>query len=213
MVTLYGAFGSPYVRKVLFVLGVKELPFEHIPQMPFARDPDYLKISPLGKIPALRDGDLTLCDSTVICEYLEDAYPESPVYPADVAGKARARWLEEFAGSRVTENAAGIFFQRLMRPLFMKKEPDEALIEKIISTQLPPLLDYMESQVPDQGFLFGDIRLADVCLVSPFINAGYAGYEVDPARWPTFAGYMQRVKADPVMKRVLAEEAAATGWR
>lgn len=212
MVTLYGAFGSPYVRKVLFVLGVKELPFEHIPQMPFARDPDYLKISPLGKIPALRDGDLTLCDSTVICEYLEDAYPESPVYPADVAGKARARWLEEFAGSRVTENAAGIFFQRLMRPLFMKKEPDEALIEKIISTQLPPLLDYMESQVPDQGFLFGDIRLADVCLVSPFINAGYAGYEVDPARWPTFAGYMQRVKADPVMKRVLAEEAAATGW-
>jgi len=211
MMKLHGTLGSPYVRKVLYVLAVKGLPYEHIQQMPFARDPEYLKINPLGKIPTLQDGDLTLCDSTVICEYLEDAYPAHPVYPAGIAARARARWLEELAGTRVTELASGIFFQRFMRPLVMKQEPDEALIEKIITRQLPPMLDYLEAQVPAEGFLFGDITLADLCLLSPFINAGYAGYEVDPARWPRFVSFMQRVKSDPEVSALLAQDAAAMG--
>ena len=211
MITLYGAYGSLYVRKVLFVLAVKELSFEHIQQLPFTGDQEYLKINPLGKIPSLRDGDLTLCDSTVICEYLDEAYPDHPVYPADTADRARARWLEELAGSRVTEYAAGIFFQRFMRPRFMKQEPDEALIEKIITKQLPPLLDYIEARVPEEGFLFGDLTLVDVSLLCPFVNSAYAGYNVDPARWPRFVAFMERVKSGPVMKRILAEEAAALG--
>ena len=211
MITLYGSTGSPFVRKVLFVLAVKELPFEHIQQLPFTGDPEYLKINPLGKIPSLRDGELLLGDSTVICEYLEDAYPQPPVYPAEVNDKARARWLEELAGSRLSEYAAGIFFQRFMRPFAFKQEPDEALIEKIITRQLPPLLDYLESQVPAQGFLFGDITLADLSLLSPFVNAGYAGYEIDPARWPRFAVFLERVKADPVVAGLLADSAASLG--
>lgn len=99
-----------------------------------------------------------------------------------------------------------------MRAVILKQEPDEALVEKIINKQLPPMLGYIESQVPEQGFLFGeDITLADVSLFSPFVNAGYAGYEVDPQRWPGFVGFMERVKAHPVMSRVLAEEAALMG--
>ena len=76
MITLYGASASPFVRKVLAVLAIKQLPFEHIQQMPFANDAEFKKISPLGKIPALKDGDITVCDSTVICEFLEDSYPQ-----------------------------------------------------------------------------------------------------------------------------------------
>ena len=41
MIKLYGASASPYVRKVLAVLSIKQLPFEHIPQMPFVDDPDF----------------------------------------------------------------------------------------------------------------------------------------------------------------------------
>ena len=81
MIKLYGASASPYVRKVLAVLSIKQLPFEHIPQMPFVDDPDFRKISPLGKIPALEDGDLSVADSKVICQYLEEAYPAHPAYP------------------------------------------------------------------------------------------------------------------------------------
>jgi glutathione S-transferase len=211
MIKLHGAYGSPFVRKVLFVLAVKDLPFEHIQQMPFTGDAQYLNINPLGKIPSLQDGDLTLCDSTVICEYLEDSHPTPAVYPAGAADKARARWLEELADSRVTELAAGIFFQRYMRAVVMKKESDEELVEKIISERLPPLLDHLESQVPADGFIFGDIMLADVSLLSPFINASYAGYQVDPGRWPLFSGLLARVKSDQVMSRILSDEAAAMG--
>ena len=132
MIKLHAAYGSPFVRKALYVLAVKDLPFEHIQQMPFTGDAQYLKINPLGKIPSLQDGDLTLCDSTVICEYLDDSHPTPAVYPAGAADKARARWLEELADSRVTELAAGIFFQRYMRAIVMKKESDEELVEKIM---------------------------------------------------------------------------------
>ena len=211
MIKLHGAYGSPFVRKVLYVLAVKDLPFEHIQQMPFTGDAQYLKINPLGKIPSLQDGDLTLCDSTVICEYLEDSHPTPAVYPTGAADKARARWLEELADSRVTELAAGIFFQRYMRAIVMKKESDEELVEKIITERLPPLLDHLESQVPADGFIFGDIMLADVSLLSPFINASYAGYQVDPGRWPLFSGLLARVKSDQVMSRILSDEAAAMG--
>jgi glutathione S-transferase len=209
---LYGASGSPFVRKVQVALAIKGLAYEQIQQIPFTKDPEYRKINPLGKIPALQDGELTLCDSTVICEYLEDAYPKAPLYPANSADKARARWFEELGGSRVAELAAGIFFQRFMRPMVLKQEADEELVAKIMNKQLPPILDYLEAQVPDQGFIFGDFMMADMSLMSPFVNAAYAGYEVDEQKWPRFSQFIARVKAQPVVSEVLTAEAALMGF-
>ena len=211
MMIVHGASGSPFVRKVLVALALKELPYQQIQQIPFTRDAEYRKINPLGKIPTLQDGDLTICDSTVICEYLEDTYPQPPLYPGNNVDKARARWLEELGGTRVAELAAGIFFQRFMRPLVLKQDPDEELVAKITNKQLPPIVDYLESQVPVDGFVFGPFMMADLSVVSPFINASYAGYEVDAARWPTFSQFMARVKSHPVVARVLVDEAAALG--
>jgi glutathione S-transferase len=210
---LHGASGSPFVRKVQVALALKGLPYEQIQQLPFTRDAEYRKINPLGKIPTLQDGDITICDSTVICEYLEEAYPQSPLYPATPADRARARWYEELGGSRVAELAAGIFFQRFMRPMVLKQEPDEELVAKIIERQLPPLLDYLETQVPAQGFIFGALMMADMSLMSPFVNAAYAGYEVDAQRWPGFTQFIARVKDHPVVSQVLAAEAATMGFR
>jgi glutathione S-transferase len=211
MMVLHGASASPFVRKVLVALAIKKLPYEHIQQMPFTKDPEYRKINPLGKIPTLQDGDLTVCDSSVICEYLEDAYPQAPIYPDNIADKARARWYEELGGTRVAELAAGIFFQRFMRPMVLKQETDEELVEKIINKQLPPILDYLESQVPGIDFIFGEFMIADMSLMSPFINAGYASYELDVDRWPVFANYVARVKTHPAVHQVLEAEAAVMG--
>lgn len=211
MIILHGVSASPYVRKVIAVLAMKQLSFEHKQQMPFARDAEFNKISPLGKVPALQDGDITLCDSTVICEYLEDIYPEINVYPINHANKAKARWIEELAGSRVTELAAGIFFQRFMRPMAFKKDPDEALIAKIIDKDLPPILDYLETLVPATDFIFGELQLADVSLVSPFINASYANYTVDAQRWPKLSAFIDRVRAHPIMQPILKAEAKIMG--
>jgi len=211
MITLYGASASPFVRKVLAVLAIKQLPFEHIQQMPFANDAEFKKISPLGKIPALKDGDITVCDSTVICEFLEDSYPNPAAYPIDPADKARARWLEDLGDTKVAELASGIFFQRFMRPMVLQQATDEALVEKIITQQLPPCLDYIETQVPAEGFIFEDFGAADIGLISSFINASYAGYEVDAARWPLLASFIQRVKSHPAISPLLTTEAQMLG--
>ncbi len=211
MIILHGASASPFVRKVLVALALKGLPFEQIQQIPFTRDAVYRKINPLEKIPTLQDGELTICDSTVICEYLEDAYPGSALYPDNAVDKAKARWYEELGGTRVAELAAGIFFQRFMRPMVLKQETDEELVKKIIDKQLPPILDYLETQVPEKDFIFDNFMIADISLVSPFVNAGYAGYETDSTRWPIFSSFVERVSSYPIVNQILAAEAAAMG--
>lgn len=212
MIILHGNSISPFVRKVLAVLQLKNIAFEQTQQMPFTADTEFVKISPLGKIPALQDGDTAICDSRVICEYLNDAYPHCPVYPSDPKEKAKARWIEELCGNQITEQAAGIFFQRFMRPMVLKQEADEALVEKIINQRLPPLLDYLQTQIPADGFLFGnDICVADISVVTPFVNASYAGYEVDSERWPKLASFMLRVKEHSVMAELLQAEEIMMG--
>ncbi len=211
MIKVYGVHGSPFVRKVFIALDYKGIPYEVVPQMPFSGDEDYRKINPLAKVPTLVDGDLTLGDSKVICRYLESAHPEPALYPTDNADRAMADWYEELGGTYVTELATGIFFQRFMRPFAFKQEPDEELVAKIINKQLPPILDYLEGQLPDDGFIFGDFSLADLSIVSPFINASYAKYEVDGATYPKLAGLIARVKAVPQVTGVLQKEAESMG--
>ena len=211
MIKVYGVHGSPFVRKVLIALECKNVPYEIVPQMPFSGDADYLKINPLGKVPTLVDGDLTLGDSKVICRYLEATYPEPALYPSDPAERATADWFEELGGTHITELATGIFFQRFMRPFAFKEEPDEALVSKIIEKRLPPMLDYLESQLPAEGFCFGSFGMADLAIVSPFINASYARYDVDAEQWPKLAGLIDRVKAEPHVSRILEAEAKSMG--
>ncbi|MCB1686959.1 MAG: glutathione S-transferase family protein [Halioglobus sp.] len=211
MIKIYGVHGSPFVRKVFVALDFKDIPYDIVAQMPFSGDKDYLKINPLGKVPTLVDGDLTLGDSKVICRYLEAAYPEPALYPSELKEKAMADWYEDLGGGYLSELGAGIFFQRFMRPFAFKQEPDEELVAKITDKKLPPMLDYLEGQVPADGFVFGDFTMADLCIVSPFINASYAGYEVDSSRWPSIAGLIARVKEQPQVKAVLAKEAKALG--
>ena len=208
MIQLYGANASPFVRKVMAVLAIKKLPYDHIPSMPFSGDEQLARVSPLNKVPALVDGDLNIADSKVICRYLESAYPEVPVYPEGRQDRARADWFEEYGGTALAEAAAGIFFNRFMVPMVFKKPVDEELVNKIIDEQLPPMLDYLEGEVPADGFLFGALTVADLALVSPFVNAGYAGYTVDAGRWPKFSGLIARVREVPAMAALLEVEAA-----
>ena len=211
MITLYGANASPFVRKAMAVLAMKKLPYEHVPSMPFSGDPELAKVSPLSKVPALVDGELNIADSKVICRYLESAYPEVPVYPTDAKQRARADWLEEYGGTVLAEAAAGIFFHRFMVPNVFKKPVDEEAVSKLTDEKLPPMLDYLEGQVPADGFIFGDLTVADLALASPFVNAGYAGFTIDAAKWPNMAALVERVKSHSVVAPLLEAEAAALG--
>lgn len=209
---VYGARLSPFVRKVLTVLELKALPYEQVDVFPGAVSPEYLKISPLGKIPAIEDGELAVSDSTVICEYLDERYPTVPTLPALPAERARARWLEEYADTKVIELCGGgIFLERVVKPMFFKQPTDHAKVQRTIDELLPPVQDYLESQLPKEGFLFGAFGRADISVAGPFITASYAQYGVDAERWPTLAAYLERVKQHPSVAKLLQAEARAMG--
>jgi len=106
---IVGSYLSPYVRKVLVCLEVKGIAYEVDHIVPFFGDDRFSRLSPLRRIPVLVDGDLVLSDSSVICQYIEDKQPTPALLPADIRDRARARWLEEFADTRMGD----VFIWRL----------------------------------------------------------------------------------------------------
>ena len=92
MLKLGGFAVSNYYNKVKVALLEKGIPFEEV-YCPTSQDEAYLKRSPMGKVPYLEIEGQFLCESQVICEYLEDHYPDKPLYPKDVLERARVREL------------------------------------------------------------------------------------------------------------------------
>jgi glutathione S-transferase len=162
--------------------------------VPFFGNDRFSQMSPVRRIPVLIDEQVTLADSSVICQYLEDRYPEPTLYPADIVDRARARWLEEFADSRMGEVFIWrLFNQVAIKPTVWGEQTDKAVVEKTLQEDMPQVLDYLETQVPVKGFLFGDVSIADITIACFFRNAAFARFQVDTTRWPRTASFVERV--------------------
>jgi glutathione S-transferase len=202
MLRIIGNHVSPYARKVFLSLDHKGVEYEVDPIVPFFGGDEFTKLNPLRRIPVLIDGDLVIPDSTVICEYLDDRYPEAPLYPRDPAQRARARWLEEFADSRLGDVMIWkLFFQRNVRPRVWKQETDEAVVAQVLAHDLPEVMDWIETQAPLDGFLFGEVSMTDLTFASFFRNAALAHWTPDAARWPRVAAWIDHVTATPLFAR------------
>ena len=206
--TVIGSFVSPYVRKVLACLELKGLDYEVDPITPFFGNDDFARLSPLRRIPVLIDGEFHASDSSVICAYLDEAYGGYALLPESPRERARARWLEEFADTRLGDLFIwGLFYQQFVRRMVWQEEPDRERVDKVLNQGAPAALDYLEGELPETGFLFGPLGLADIALASFFVNAGYVGFKVDGERWPRVARFVDAVLAEPVLQRLLGFEA------
>ena len=206
--TVIRSFVSPYVRKVLACLELKGLDYEVDPITPFFGNDEFSRLSPLRRIPVLIDGDFHASDSTVICAYLEEAYDGYALLPTNPRDRARARWLEEYADTRLGDLFIwGLFYQKFVRRMVWQEEPDEARVDKVLKEEAPAALDYLESELPDAGYLFGPLGLADIAIASFFVNAGYVGYQIDGSRWPKAARFVSDVLEEPALSNLLSFEA------
>jgi glutathione S-transferase len=134
MIRIVGSFVSPYVRKVLACMNLKGLRYEIDPITPFYGNDEFERMSPLRRIPVLIDGDFSVSDSSVICAYLDEAYPGHPLFPADPKDRARARWLEEFADTRLGDVFIwSLFYQKIVHPLVWAEPGDQQRIDKSTS--------------------------------------------------------------------------------
>jgi glutathione S-transferase len=204
---IVGSYLSPYVRKVLVCLELKGIAYEVDHIVPFFGDDRFSKLSPLRRIPVLVDGDLVLTDSSVICEYLEDLKPEPALYPKDVRDRARARWLEEFADTRMGDVFIWRYFNQIaIRPSVWGEKGDKALVEKTLTEDIPAALEYLEAQAPAEGFRFGAVSIADIAPACFLRTAAFVRFQVDAVRWPRTAGWMGRTLATPSFKKLASIE-------
>jgi glutathione S-transferase len=193
-VQVIGSPLSPYVRKVLVFLHLKDVPYEIDPIVPFLGNDRFSELSPIRRIPVLIDDRTTLCDSSVICQYLDDRWPAPALYPVGIVDRARARWLEEFADTRMGEVFIWRLFNEVAIKPFVWAEPtDPAVVERTLRDDVPAVLDYLESQLPAAGFAFGDLSIADVSIATFFRNARFARFRIDAGRWPITAAFVERV--------------------
>lgn len=211
---LYSGPLSLFSRKVEIALYEKGLEFERI-EVEFTQDrgyqprhPDVLAANPKGQVPVLVDGDLTLFDSTVILEYLEDRHPQPPLYPSDPADKARCR-LAELHGDEILLGEVARLMYRTEKP---RADPEEQRKRQEDGQRgmdgIARHYDALEQRLGGADYFCGAFSAADIGL---FTTTHYAlrlngpGLESHPA----LAAWYRRIAARPSVERVTAEIAEA----
>lgn len=209
-ILIVGSYLSPYVRKVLACLEVKGMAYQVDHIVPFFGDDRFSRLSPLRRIPVMVDGDLVLSDSSVICQYLEDKQADPALLPNDIADRARARWLEEFADTRMGDVFIWRLFNQIaIRPSVWGEKGDREMVDRTLKEEVPTVLDYLESEAPADGFRFGGIlSVADIAIAAFFRNAAWVRFQVDAARWPKTAGWIARTLASPPLAKLARIEDA-----
>jgi len=206
---LYGSTLSPFVRKVVVYAAEKGIALDLRPTGLGDPDPGFRAASPFGKMPAFDDDGYRLADSSAIIHYLEAKYPQPELIPADPKERGRTIWFDEFADTILFACGAKIFFNRIVAPRFLKRDGDLEAAANAQRDELPPLLDYLEQVIPDDGFLVGGrLTLADIAVASPFANFRHCGVAIDEQRRPRLGEYLKAIMDRPSMAPLIERETA-----
>ena len=209
--TVYGASLSPFVRKVRVFLAEKGQDYT-LEQVNIFPPPDwFLEISPLKRIPVLRDEsegkEATLPDSSAICGYLEKKFPSPALYPADAFQHGKALWYEEYADSELAGNIGMGTFRPMIVSRMMGKEPDRETAEKTFNEKLPRYFAWLDKEIGSKEFLAGDaFGIADISVATQFVNLAHAGFRPDEKGYPNLTRYLAAIHARPSFAACIEEE-------
>jgi glutathione S-transferase len=206
MFTIYGVPLSIHVRKVIVTALEKRLEHQVETVFPFDPPPGWRELSPTGKIPALKHGDLTLADSSVIIAYLEKRFPERPLTPSEPAQYARALWFEEYVDSQIAPDVIALFKQKVLGPMVHEVPTDEDAVRRLLEDDLPPKLDYLEAALHGDYLVDRRLSVADITLASDLTVFHYLGCRLDGARHPNLLAHFQRMLQRDSFQAALAAE-------
>jgi glutathione S-transferase len=213
---------SPASQKVRLVLAEKRLAWDRrdvdLPNKENLK-PWYREMNPLGMLPTLVDKGAAINESSVICEYIEDAYPEPSLRPADLEDRAKMRWWMGVVDDRLHYSAGALVWPALMRPALLKKSEEE---REVILSRIPDrarqarhrcwvehgvdnpdfnraVLVYsdtvkeMEASLADQPWLAGEhFSLADCALLPYFQAMAQMGWNEMYSSYPNVVEWFQR---------------------
>jgi glutathione S-transferase len=204
--TVVGSPISPFVRKVVAALDLKALDFRIDPIPAFYTDERLLALNPLRRVPVLLDGAEVIVDSSVIVQWLEESHPATPsILPKGPSARARARFVEEYADTRM----ADVFLWKVFNAVILKPgvwgEPrDLDAYRAAIEGPVADVCDDLERMAPREGFLFDAFSIADLSVCVMFRNMRFARFTPDAARWPRLAAWIAFAEAHTSLARVNA---------
>lgn len=200
---LYQLNLSPYTARVRLICYAKGLDIEFA-EPPGFRTDAYKAVNPVGKIPALElDDGTVLPESEVICEYLEDRFPEPPLRPTDPLVAAKARLLARMVDLYVVPAMAPLFGQ------LQAAEKDQQIIADGISNARTAF-GYLEHYIGQDGFAAGGaLSHADGALIGGLFFATSLlplfGLAEPLAETPKLAAYWQAIQKDTIGARLIGE--------
>jgi glutathione S-transferase/RNA polymerase-associated protein len=200
---------SPYVQKVKITLYEKGLPFERVFIDPGQEGDDrsfqeFVLASPRREVPALVDGDVRVCDSTIILEYLDERYPAAALMPDAPAERARVRQLEEMMDTEYEAVNWGIMEVKVFDRA--TKESAHKLLTRA-SLQLQRLWNRLERELEGREWMNGiGFGRGDVAVFPHIATSKSFGYFAGE-RHPRLVDWEKRVASRSAIKRVLEESA------
>jgi glutathione S-transferase len=213
MYRIHGTTGSPFVRKVRAAFAEKGVACALSPLDIFNPPPDFERISPLRRIPVLEfvdaSGRAPLADSSAIVAYLEAAYPEPPLFPADAYDRGRAVWFEEYADTVLAYQLG----MGVMRPLLGARsgQPvDQAKLDEALDRRLPPLFGYLNKTLGDSTWFAGArYSIADLAVAAQLSGLVLVDRLDILAAYPNLARLMSQARGRAAFNTVIDEALAA----
>jgi glutathione S-transferase len=197
---------SPYCRKVRLVLAEKRLPFELRSERVWERRAEYLELNHAGTVPVLlEDSGLAVPDSSVICEYIEEAYPDMPLLGTTLAERVEVRrlvaWFDGKFADDVTRNLNG---EKYFKRLAGLGQPDAAALRAGYAN-LREHLGYIGWLAETRKYLAGAaISLADFAAAAHLSVLDFQG-DVDWSVNPAAKEWYARIKSRPSFRPLLAD--------
>ena len=197
---------SPYSRKVRLALGEKRLPFELKMERVWERRPDYLALNPAGGVPMLvEETGLAIPDSWVICEYLEEAYPDTPLLGRTLAERVEVRrlvvWFDEKFGNEVTRN---LLNEKVMKRISGRGNPDGGALRAGYAN-IRFHLSYIDWLAETRQWMAGNtLSLADFAAAAHLSCLDF----IDDVAWdtaPAAKDWYARIKSRPCFRTLLQD--------
>jgi glutathione S-transferase len=196
---------SPFSRKIRLVLEEKRLSFELRTEQPWEQRPEFLDLNPAGEVPVLvEDNGLVVPDSGVICEYIEEAYPDqTPLLGRTYAERVEVRrliaWFDQKFSRDVTQKLLG---EKIFKRISGLGNPDGTALRQGYAN-LRPHLEYIGQLAEARSWLAGSsLSLADFAAAAHLSSLDYIG-DIDWSRSPAARDWYARIKSRPCFRKIL----------
>ncbi len=195
---------SPFARKVRLVLAEKRLPFELLTEKVWERRAEYLGLNPAGTVPTLvEDSGLVIPDSGVICEYLDEAYPDVPLMGRTLAERVEVRRLLAWLDGKFTQEVSrNLLTEKFLKPLQGLGGPEAAVLRAGYAN-LKNHLTYLNWLAETRTWMAGGtMTLADLGMAAHLSSLDFLG-DVDWSTVPPLKEWYARIKSRPSFRPLL----------